>query len=85
MNIYRVYTNKKYTGELHSLDDLIHYIASTPANEQLTVTDLFDSLILTTFGNLLDNVPDKSLYNKIHANLVELQTGEKPIRAITLI
>lgn len=85
MDIYRVYINKIYKGELHNLEDLTHYIASTPANENLTVTDLFDTLVLTTVGNILNNVPDKRLLKKIHSNLVALQTGEKTIRTVELI
>lgn len=85
MEIYRIYTNKRYSGELHSLDDLTHYIASTPTNENLTVTDLFDTLMLTTAGNLLTNVPDKRLLKKIHANLVALQTGQKTIKDVNLL
>lgn len=85
MDIYKIYSNKRYSGELYNLNDLTHYIASTPANTNLTVTDLFDTLILTTYGNLLNNVPDKRLLKKIHPNLVALQTGEKKIRKVELI
>lgn len=59
-------------------------MAATPPNENLTITDLFDTLVLTTFGNLLNNVPDKRLLKKIHSPLIELQTGEKPIQIIDL-
>lgn len=86
MDIYKVYSNVEgYQGELTSLIDLVHYIAATPPNENLTITDIFDNLILTTYGFFLNNVPDKQLVTKIQPQLIELQMGNSPIKEISLI
>lgn len=85
MTINRVYSSVKgYQGQINNFDDLVHYIAGTPPVENLTITDEFDNLIISTIGNFLDRVTDKDLLCKLQSELIPLQLGEKKIRIFEL-
>ena len=51
MAIYKVYSNiTGYQGDITRFEDLVHYIAGTPPEENLIITDIFDNLITSTSG-----------------------------------
>lgn len=81
MAIYKVYSNiTGYQGDITRFEDLVHYIAGTPPEENLIITDIFDNLITSTIGNLLDRVPDVDFLKRLQPALIPLQMGSEEIR-----
>lgn len=81
---FKVYVNQIYRGDLYSIIDLSHFIAATPPNENLYVTDISDTKVLSTIGNFLDHVPNKDLLRSLHSILIPLQMGIKETKDVKL-
>jgi len=67
----------------------VYYISTTPENlanfigshfhdaNRMTITDIVDRLILTTFGGFIADCPDQNLCLEIIPHLAPIQMGEK--------
>lgn len=67
-------------------ENLCAFIATRKLNENYTITDTWDNLVLTTMGSFIDICPDsKLLIEKLHPTIIPFQTGEKEIPAVKII
>lgn len=68
---------EEYVFDMTS-ENIANFIGKHPYDaDKIILTDMFDSLILDTFGNFINNCPNQELLKEIKADLVPIQMGER--------
>lgn len=77
----------EYLGSFeHTNENIINFVAGlTPFQSVRLVERTTDTLILTTIGNFLDQVPDQQWLQEILPVLIAKQTGQLVIEAVEMI
>ena len=57
-------------------ENIANFIGSRPMAKSITLTDPLDRLILNTFGNFINQCPDKQLLEEVRQYLLPIQYGE---------
>ena len=57
-------------------ENIANFIGSRPMAKSITLTDPLDRLILNTFGNFINQCPDKQLLEDVKQHLLPIQYGE---------
>ena len=57
-------------------ENIASFIGSRPMAKSITLTDPLDRLILNTFGNFINQCPDKQLLEDVKQHLLPIQYGE---------
>ena len=80
-----VYIHGIYKGKIKAdTETIAHVVAGALPYENYAIVKGFNTLILTTFGNFLNNVPDQEwLKRELLPILVPLQMGQKDIKKVT--
>ena len=80
-----VYIHGIYKGKIKAdTETIAHIVAGALPYENYAIVKGFNTLILTTFGNFLNNVPDQEwLKRELLPILVPLQMGQEDIKKIT--
>lgn len=75
-----------YLGSFEQTNEnIINYIAGqSPFQSVYLVEQRTDTLILTTIGNFLDQVPNQQWLQQILPLLIAKQTGESPIEPVPM-
>ncbi|BDP81147.1 hypothetical protein EfmAA290_18230 [Enterococcus faecium] len=67
-------------------ENIINYIAGrSPFQSVYLVEQRTDTLILTTIGNFLDQVPNQQWLQQILPLLIAKQTGERPMQIVPML
>ncbi|MDC4249087.1 hypothetical protein [Enterococcus faecium] len=76
----------EYLGSFeHTNENIINFVAGlTPFQSVRLVERTTDTLILTTIGNFLDQVPDQQWLQKILPVLIAKQTGQLVIGTVEM-
>ncbi|MGM0231267.1 hypothetical protein IGJ28_003359 [Enterococcus sp. AZ091] len=76
-----------YLGSFEQTDEnIVNYIAGlSPFQSVYLVEQLTDTLILSTIGNFLDQVPNQQWLQQILPLLIAKQTGESPMKSVSMI
>ena len=76
-----------YWGSIEQTNEnIINYIAGqSPFQSVYLVEQRTDTLILTTIGNFLDQVPNQQWLQQILPLLIAKQTGESPIEPVPML
>ena len=79
-----VYIHGIYKGKIKAdTETIAHVIAGALPYENYAIVKGFNKLILTTFGNFLNNVPDQEwLKNELLPILISLQMGQEDIKKV---
>ena len=80
-----VYIHGIYKGKIKAdTETIAHVIAGALPYENYAIVKGFNKLILTTFGNFLNNVPDQEwLKRELLPILIPLQMGQEDIKKVT--
>ena len=80
-----VYIHGIYKGKIKAdTETIAHVVAGALPYENYAIVKGFNTLILTTFGNFLNNVPDQEwLKRELLPILVPLQMGQEDIKKVT--
>ncbi|MCO5478346.1 hypothetical protein ACK4CS_01245 [Enterococcus gallinarum] len=80
-------TTKEYLGSFEQTNEnIVNYVARlSPFQSVYLVEQLSDTLILSTIGNFLDQVPNQQWLQQILPLLIAKQTGERPINSVSMI
>ena len=80
-----VYIHGIYKGKIKAdTETIAHIVAGALPHENYAIVKGFNTLILTTFGNFLNNVPDQEwLKRELLPILVPLQMGQEDIKKVT--
>ncbi|MGM0208487.1 hypothetical protein IGI96_003007 [Enterococcus sp. DIV0421] len=80
-------TTQEYLGSFEQTDEnIVNYVARlSPFQSVYLVEQLTDTLILSTIGNFLDQVPNQQWLQQILPLLIAKQTGERPIKSVPMI
>lgn len=78
---------KEYLGSFEQTNEnIVNYVAGlSPFQSVCLVEQLTDILILSTIGNFLDRVPNQQWLQQILPLLIAKQTGERPIKSVSMI
>ncbi|MCO5478444.1 hypothetical protein NG891_17075 [Enterococcus gallinarum] len=76
-----------YLGSFEQTNEnIVNYVAGvSPFQSVYLVEQLTDTLILSTIGNFLDQVPNQQWLQQILPLLIAKQTGERPINSVSMI
>ena len=79
-----VYIHGIYKGKIKAdTETIAHVIAGALPYENYAIVKGFNKLVLTTFGNFLNNVPDQEwLKNELLPILISLQMGQEDIKKV---
>ena len=80
-----VYINGIYQGNIKAdTETIAHVVAGALPYENYAIVKGFNKLVLTTFGNFLNNVPDQEwLKRELLPILIPLQMGTEDIKKVT--
>ena len=80
-----VYIHGIYKGKIKAdTETIAHVVAGALPYENYAIVKGFNTLILTTFGNFLNNVPDQEwLKRELLPILIPLQMGQEDIKKVT--
>lgn len=80
-----VYIHGIYKGKIKAdTETIAHVVAGALPYENYAIVKGFNKLVLTTFGNFLNNVPDQEwLKRELLPILVPLQMGTEDIKKVT--
>ena len=80
-----VYIHGIYKGKIKAdTETIAHVVAGALPYENYAIVKGFNKLILTTFGNFLNNVPDQEwLKRELLPILIPLQMGQEDIKKVT--
>ncbi len=80
-----VYIHGIYKGKIKAdTETIAHVVAGALPYENYAIVKGFNKLVLTTFGNFLNNVPDQEwLKRELLPILIPLQMGTKDIKKVT--
>ena len=80
-----VYIHGIYKGKIKAdTETIAHVVAGALPYENYAIVKGFNKLVLTTFGNFLNNVPDQEwLKRELLPILVPLQMGQEDIKKVT--
>lgn len=76
-----------YLGSFEQTNEnIVNYVAGlSPFQSVYLVEQLTDTLILSTIGNFLDQVPNQQWLQQILPLLIAKQTGESPMKSVPMI
>ena len=79
-----VYIHGIYKGKIKAdTETIAHVVAGALPYENYAIVKGFNKLVLTTFGNFLNNVPDQEwLKRELLPILVPLQMGQEDIKKV---
>ena len=79
-----VYIHGIYKGKIKAdTETIAHVVAGALPYENYAIVKGFNKLVLTTFGNFLNNVPDQEwLKRELLPILIHLQMGTKDIKKV---
>ena len=80
-----VYIHGIYNGRIRAdTETIAHVVAGALPYENYAIVKGFNKLVLTTFGNFLNNVPNQEwLKRELLPILVPLQMGQEDIKKVT--
>ena len=80
-----VYIHGIYKGKIKAdTETIAHVVAGALPYENYAIVKGFNKLVLTTFGNFLNNVPNQEwLKRELLPILIPLQMGTKDIKKVT--
>ena len=80
-----VYIHGIYQGNIKAdTETIAHVVAGALPYENYAIVKGFNKLVLTTFGNFLNNVPDQEwLKRESLPILIPLQMGQEDIKKVT--
>ena len=80
-----VYIHGIYKGKIKAdTETIAHVVAGALPYENYAIVKGFNKLVLTTFGNFLNNVPDEEwLKRELLPILIPLQMGQEDIKKVT--
>ena len=80
-----VYIHGIYKGKIRAdTETIAHVVAGALPYENYAIVKGFNTLILTTFGNFLNNVPDQEwLKRELLPILIPLQMNQEDIKKVT--
>ena len=80
-----VYIHGIYKGKIKAdTETIAHVVAGALPYENYAIVKGFNKLVLTTFGNFLNNVPDQEwLKRELLPILITLQMGQEDIKKVT--
>lgn len=80
-----VYIHGIYQGNIKAdTETIAHVVAGALPYENYAIVKGFNKLILNTFGNFLNNVPDQEwLKRELLPILIPLQMGQEDIKKVT--
>ena len=80
-----VYIHGIYKGQIKAdTETIAHLVAGALPYENYAIVKGFNKLVLTTFGNFLNNVPDQEwLKRELLPILIPLQRGQEDIKKVT--
>ena len=80
-----VYIHGIYKGKIkEDTETIAHIVAGALPYENYAIVKGFNKLVLTTFGNFLNNVPDEEwLKRELLPILIPLQMGQEDIKKVT--
>jgi hypothetical protein len=80
-----VYIHGIYKGKIKAdTETIAHVVAGALPYENYAIVKGFNTLILTTFGNFLNNVPDQEwLKRELLPILIPLQMNQEDIKKVT--
>ena len=83
--IVSVYIHGIYKGKIKAdTETIAHVVAGALPYENYAIVKGFNKLVLTTFGNFLNNVPDEEwLKRELLPILILLQMGQEDIKKVT--
>ena len=83
--IVSVYIHGIYKGKIkEDTETIAHIVAGALPYENYAIVKGFNKLVLTTFGNFLNNVPDEEwLKRELLPILILLQMGQEDIKKVT--
>ena len=83
--VVSVYIHGIYKGKIkEDTETIAHIVAGALPYENYAIVKGFNKLILTTFGNFLNNVPDQEwLKRELLPILIPLQMGQEDIKKVT--
>ena len=83
--VVSVYIHGIYKGKIKAdTETIAHVVAGALPYENYAIVKGFNKLVLTTFGNFLNNVPDQEwLKRELLPILVPLQMGQEDIKKVT--
>ena len=79
-----VYIHGIYKGKIKAdTETIAHVVAGALPYENYAIVKGFNKLVLTTFGNFLNNVPDQEwLKRELLPILIPLQMGQEDIKKV---
>ena len=79
-----VYIHGIYKGKIKAdTETIAHVVAGALPYENYAIVKGFNKLVLTTFGNFLNNVPDQEwLKRELLHILIPLQMGQEDIKKV---
>ena len=82
-----VYIHGIYKGRITAdTETIAHVVAGALPYENYAIVKGFNKLVLTTFGNFLNNVPDQEwLKRELLPILIPLQMGQENIKEINYL
>lgn len=79
----KVYKNGVFIGEIQKDTEIIaNLVGSAYPDENLTLVNSLDEVVLTTIGDFLDSVPDKKWLNELTSYLIPIQMGEDDLMPV---
>ncbi len=80
-----VYIHGIYKGKIRAdTETIAHVVAGALPYENYAIVKGFNKLVLTTFGNFLNNVPDQEwLKRELLPILIPLERGQEDIKKVT--
>ena len=83
--VVSVYIHGIYKGKIkEDTETIAHIVAGALPYENYAIVKGFNKLVLTTFGNFLNNVPDQEwLKRELLPILIPLQMGQEDIKKVT--
>ena len=80
-----VYITGIYKGKIRAdAETIAHVVAAALPYENYAIVKGFNKLVLTTFGNFLNNVPDQEwLKRELLPILIPLQMNQEDIKKVT--
>ena len=80
-----VYIHGIYKGQIKAdTETIAHLVAGALPYENYAIVKGFNKLVLTTFGNFLNNVPDQEwLKRELLPILIPLQMNQEDIKKVT--
>ncbi|NBK99006.1 MAG: hypothetical protein EOM50_13495 [Erysipelotrichia bacterium] len=82
--VVSVYIHGIYKGKIkEDTETIAHIVAGALPYENYAIVKGFNKLVLTTFGNFLNNVPDQEwLKRELLPILIPLQMGQEDIKKV---